>query len=209
MRNEDRPRERLKKYGVGKLTDGELTQILIGSGTSGHTLGKIARSVLKTIRRNNADITYTQLEVIPGMGPAKIAQILSAFELSSRYPASRRESLLDSFESITAYVSKEAYAGSLTIITTDGAGYVINKRTRAFASSDHGISIRYAVSDVCADNAQGIIVIIGAKGSSLSPTMAGLQIARELRYLGGILQVQLRDVIIENKGVYRSVLEKA
>jgi len=209
IRKEDRPREKLKKYGSRRLTDGELTQILIGSGIAGHSLGRIARAVLRIIRNNNAELTYAQLQSVPGMGPARIAQILSTFELASRYPIHRKGSLLDSFESITAYLSRDIHTQSVTVITTDGAGYAINKRVRPFvASSDRGMSIRYIVSDVCTDNAEGVILIVHTRDSSISPTMVGLQVARELRYIGAILHVRLRDVIIENKGTYRSVLEK-
>ena len=46
---EDRPREKLEKYGAEKMTDAELIAILIRTGTKNKTAVDIARKIISEI----------------------------------------------------------------------------------------------------------------------------------------------------------------
>jgi DNA repair protein RadC len=50
-RKQDRPREKLVKYGPEKLSDIELLQALIGSGNAQADVTKIARDIAKVLKR--------------------------------------------------------------------------------------------------------------------------------------------------------------
>ena len=47
----DRPREKLARYGTARLSDLELLMAIIGSGNARADVGKIAREVLKIVRQ--------------------------------------------------------------------------------------------------------------------------------------------------------------
>ena len=90
---EERPRERLLRDGPEKMTDAELLTIIlrVGSGTfkkgvAGKNAYELALSILKDFSglRGLDRIRINDLLKVPGLGPAKVAQIKAAFELGKR-----------------------------------------------------------------------------------------------------------------------------
>jgi DNA repair protein RadC len=85
-REEDRPRERLMKYGSASLTDTELLAIIFGSGTVGKSAVDIARHLLAEFGNisNLAKCDYSEFKKIEGIGDAKAVTLAAAFEISRR-----------------------------------------------------------------------------------------------------------------------------
>ena len=77
-----RPREKLREKGTAALRDEELVAAILGRGVAGVDVRTIARQVTALIREHRADLTVEHLLAVPGVGLAKAAQILSAFELA-------------------------------------------------------------------------------------------------------------------------------
>jgi DNA repair protein RadC len=91
----ERPRERLAMRGVGGLTSAELIGLVWGSGTRGRSAVDLAAD---TLARHDgltglARTTELELATIPGIGPARAAQLIASFELGRRlladWPAAR------------------------------------------------------------------------------------------------------------------------
>ena len=80
-----RPRERLQELGASALTDEERVSAILGMGTAGVDVRTIARHVAGLIREHKETLTLDHLQAVPGMGLAKAAQILSAFERARRH----------------------------------------------------------------------------------------------------------------------------
>ena len=80
-----RPREKLREKGASALTDEELVAAILGVGTAGIDVRTIAKQVAGLIREHREALTVDHLLSVPGMGLAKAAQILSAFELARRH----------------------------------------------------------------------------------------------------------------------------
>ena len=82
----DRPREKLALHGVASLGDNELLAIVLGEGARGVSALDVANSVcarfggLVGLTRAGFD----SLRRVPGVGPAKAAQMLAAVELGRR-----------------------------------------------------------------------------------------------------------------------------
>lgn len=83
---DERPRERLARFGPKSLTDAELLALLIGSGIRGrHAIG-VATDILaqsgglRGLQRQTAQ----QLQRTKGLGPARASLLTAAFELASR-----------------------------------------------------------------------------------------------------------------------------
>ncbi|TFB09247.1 JAB domain-containing protein [Candidatus Atribacteria bacterium MT.SAG.1] len=84
--DEERPRERLVKYGVEYLTDAELLGIILVSGYQGKTSVELAKDLLsetKTLRKLDA-LSFTEVKSFKGIGLAKFAQIKAAMEIGKR-----------------------------------------------------------------------------------------------------------------------------
>ncbi|MGI6224075.1 MAG: RadC family protein [Prevotella sp.] len=84
---DERPRERLLKFGPENLTDAELLAILIGSGTSKMSAVEVMKNVLAACKGNLNTLgrmSVDELTNFDGIGPAKAITILAACELGKR-----------------------------------------------------------------------------------------------------------------------------
>lgn len=84
---DDRPRERLWRLGPASLTGAELLAILLGTGDREHTALAVAMRLLDTSGgglRRLAARPHGELQRAPGVGPAKAARLVAAFEVAGR-----------------------------------------------------------------------------------------------------------------------------
>ena len=82
------PRERIALNGAAREADLDLLKALLGSGSRGHHVETIALSLLHYFDHASdhagADPNYADLVGLPGMGCAKAAQIVAAWEFCRR-----------------------------------------------------------------------------------------------------------------------------
>ena len=83
---EERPRERLKKFGPQALSGPELLALVIGRGIAGKSALIIAQELLRRFKniRGISEATVEELSGIGGIGLAKAAQLKACFELGRR-----------------------------------------------------------------------------------------------------------------------------
>lgn len=96
----DRPRERLLNTGADSLTNAELLAIFINTGLPGENAVQVAQRLLNTYRtlRNLSRRSAKELQKeFKGLGPAKTAHLVAAFELGRR--AAQEEVLEDKMDS--------------------------------------------------------------------------------------------------------------
>ncbi len=85
----ERPRERLELRGPGGLTSAELVGLLWGSGRRGRSAVDLAEDAITRFDglTGLARASGLELEALPGVGAAKAAQLMAAFELGRRLMA--------------------------------------------------------------------------------------------------------------------------
>jgi len=83
---DDRPREKLLRYGEHVLSNAELLAILIRTGTTGKNAIDLGRELLNKFKslRSMSGIDISEFKEISGLKDAKIAQIKAAIELGRR-----------------------------------------------------------------------------------------------------------------------------
>ena len=82
---EERPRERLKKYGVSYLSDKEILAILLKTGTKRENVNDVAISLLREYSLEDfSHLRILDLQKIPGIGEVKAIEVLAAIELGKR-----------------------------------------------------------------------------------------------------------------------------
>ncbi|MBS0345241.1 MAG: DNA repair protein RadC [Proteobacteria bacterium] len=83
---DERPRERLLAHGAAALSDAELLALFLRVGIRGKSAVDLARELLKHFGGLSAlcNASSTAFSAIPGMGPAKYAQLQAVLELSRR-----------------------------------------------------------------------------------------------------------------------------
>ena len=82
----ERPRERLLKYGVENLSNEELLSIIIKTGTKDYSVKAISQILLNELKdiKNLKTITLNKLTNIKGIGKVKAIELLASIELGKR-----------------------------------------------------------------------------------------------------------------------------
>src|SRR5574344_1927204 len=101
----DRPRERLIKYGVENITNEELLSIILKTGTKEKSVKDIALQILKEYKsiNNMKNITINKLSKINGIGIVKSIELIASIELGRRVYTS------NSIDKIKVHTSKDIY----------------------------------------------------------------------------------------------------
>lgn len=89
--DEERPRERMLRYGAGALSQAELLAILLRTGTRNESAIHLAQRLLAEIGgiRGIMDLSLDELTKMKGIGPAKAVQIKAGIELGQRLAKAR------------------------------------------------------------------------------------------------------------------------
>ena len=103
----DGPRERLTTLGPKALNNAELLAVLLGSGTAGHSVFDLSRTLASGGLRPMAQTSAIALSRHPGLGLAKALRLLAAFELGRRLHCEEAPARpkLDAPEAVAAYLT--------------------------------------------------------------------------------------------------------
>lgn len=106
---EERPRERLSRYGCEGLSTVELLAILLGSGTQSRSVLELAADLLGHFGSVQAlsEATLEELKQVKGIGEAKAIQVKAAFGLLKRLEPVEQGTLLDAPEKVYACIRSE------------------------------------------------------------------------------------------------------
>ncbi len=200
-----RPREKLREKGPQALTDEELVAAILGMGTSGIDVRTIARQVAGLIREHKEGLSLNHLLEVPGMGLAKAAQILSAFELARRHLFKETIKIVcakDILPLVSDIAGKQQE--HFVCISLNGANEVIEKRVVTIGLLNKSpVHPREVFADVIADRAAAVIFVHNHPSGELQPSESDLNIHRQLTEAGKILGIQVLDhVIVTRKGYY-------
>ena len=199
---EDMPRERLTKYGAGKIKTEELLQILIGSGNKNDDVRSLSKKVLHLLK-DNPNPSKDDLQKISGLGEAKSSIILSALELGKRYSG-----IVNSDMSMIE--PENVYNEMLDITKENREHFVIlflNNRDKAICRETVSIGTisasmvhpREVFGLAIENNASMIIGVHNHPSGETSPSDADIKITKRLIEVGKILGIEFYDHIIVAK----------
>jgi DNA repair protein RadC len=205
MPEHSRPREKLREKGAIALSDEELIAVILGMGTAGIDVRTMARQVSSLIREHKAGLTLDHLLAVPGMGIAKGAQILSAFELARRYLLKDvlKISVAQDIVPLLADIAGKQQEYFICI-SLNGANEVIEKRVVTIGLLDKSpVHPREVFADVIADRAASVILAHNHPSGDLQPSEADLRIHEQLTEAAKILGLRILDhLIVTRKGHY-------
>ena len=111
LSKEDRPQERLEKYGPGPLTDRELLAMLIRSGTANHDVLAIADEIIKQAGSLAGLLRWHafDFQLIKGIGKIKALQLSTQVEIAKRMMQGQRtvEIIFDNPQKVWDYLYPE------------------------------------------------------------------------------------------------------
>lgn len=197
----DRPREKLIRKGAQALSDFELLEVLIGSGTAGMRVEQIARRLQKILRREHADLRFETLTTVKGVSTAGAGKILAALELAKRHLLQNVEPLL-SQQSILAQLTdiRAKQQEYFICLSLDGGQRLIMQRTITIGVLDSvQAHPREVFADAIADRAASIIIAHNHPSGNPQPTSKDIMLTQQLAGAGQLLGIPLRDHIIVTK----------
>ena len=171
----DRPREKLDRIGPPGLGDNELLAIVIGSGSRGRGALDLANAVLASfaglhgLTRTSQD----ELRCVPGVGPARAAQILAAIELG-------RRTLLRSAPARQRVASPRDAA--LMLIPEFGAGRVVHASEIFRAAASAG--------------AAAVVLFHNHPSGDPTPSQDDVELTRRMTAAGAIMGIPIVDHVI-------------
>lgn len=206
---EDRPRERLIAHGAESLSDVELLSVIIGSGTHGSSVSRVAAEVLASLDRRNSPIQVSDLVQIRGMGSIKAAQIAAALEFSRRRlcPGPRKINYpADVVPIISHYADRKQE--HFLCVALNGAHEVMTLRVVSVGLLNRTIvHPREVFADPLKDRAAAVVVAHNHPSGNVEPSTEDRQITIRLKDAGETLGIQLLDHIVFSVRGYYSFLE--
>ena len=199
----ERPREKLALRGAGALSDSELIAILLRTGMVGANAIDVARDLLKKYHSLGglARCTVPELEIIPGVGPAKAVQLAAAFGLASRLA---REQLtkqrLDSPGLINDLLGADMRAlsrESLRVVLLDTKLHFMRTEEVSNGSLNESIAHpREIFRPAFIYSAFAVILVHNHPSGDPAPSDADRRLTARLAEAAHLLQIQLFDHII-------------
>ena len=197
----DRPREKLQRKGVAALSDFELLEVLIGSGTAGADVGSIAKKIQKLLQKGADSVTYESLTAVKGVSIATAGKIMASLELTRRHLVRDVTPLLTP-EDILARLGdlrtkKQEYFVCLSL---DGGQRLIAQRTITIGTLDSVLAHpREVFADAVADRAASVVVAHNHPSGDASPSKQDIPLTQQLAAAGQLLGIPLADHIIITK----------
>ena len=200
-----RPREKLREKGAAALTDEELVAVILGMGTVGVDVRTMARQVASLIREHEENLSLDHLRDVPGVGLAKAAQVLSAFEIARRHllrDTAKIACARDVLPLVADIAGKQQEY--FLCISLNGANEVIEKRVVTIGLLDKSpVHPREVFADVIADRAAAVIFAHNHPSGEIQPSEADLRLHDQLAEAAKILGIRVLDhVIVTRKGYY-------
>lgn len=212
---EERPRERLIKFGEHSLSIQELLQLILGRGIAGESVAVTAQKLLTHFGslQKLSEATVEELSQIKGIGLAKACQIRAAFEIgrrvSTQVPPYKKKELTDP-EKVYRFIKsklKDYSKEHFYLITLDSRNRSIHEVSIGTLNANP-VHPREAFSEAIKSKAATVIFAHNHPSDNSDPSEDDLVITKRLVEVGKILGIEVFDHIIITKTSYFSFKEK-
>src|SRR5690625_1798636 len=213
---EERPRERLLKFGANHLSNQELLAILLVSGTKDESVMSLAHRMLMHFEgiKLLKDATIEELTSIKGIGPAKGVMILAAIELGRRLNTFKpsEQITIRSPKDGANYVMEEMRTLNqehFVAIFLNTKNEVIHKQTIFIGSLNSAVvHPREIFSEEVKRSAASIICFHNHPSGDPTPSQEDIHVTRRLADSGKMMGIELLDHIIIGDRKFISLKEK-
>jgi DNA repair protein RadC len=201
----DRPRERLWRLGAAALTSQELVAILLGTGDSHQDALGVAAQLLSVgdgVLRRLAARPPSELLRAPGVGPAKAARLLAAFELGNRItrearPGPTRIAEPGDVVRLVGGRLRDLQVEEFHLLALDTRSQVLRDVlvTRGLLDSSL-VHPREVFRAAIAEAAAGIILVHNHPSGDPTPSAEDRAVTRQLVAAGQLLDLPVYDHVI-------------
>jgi DNA repair protein RadC len=212
----ERPRERLALRGVGGLTAAELIGLVWGAGSRGRSAVDLAADALAGHDglTGLARATEVELAALPGIGPARAAQLVAAFELGRRlladWPSGRWtvRSPRDVADRLILQMGR-LEREELRIVLLDTKNHVLRVSTVYQGNvSSSLVRVGELFRDAVRLNAASVILCHNHPSGDPTPSPDDLHLTAEALAAGRLLDIDLLDHLVIGHDAYVSLRDR-
>jgi DNA repair protein RadC len=214
--SEERPRERLVKYGPEALSNAELLAIILRVGTPEYSAIGLAEHVLGVFNGLNgiAVASVEELSSIKGLGVAKAAQLRAMVELGKRLAASvghSRQTIRSPQDAADLLMPelRDLPQERFKAIFLNSRNEVLKTRTISVGSLDSSlITPRDLFREGISSNAAAVIIAHNHPSGDPSPSPEDIAISKRLIQAGQMIGIEVLDHVIIGDGRWLSLKER-
>ena len=211
---ENRPRERLQKYGASSLSDAELLAIILRTGTKKENVIDMSNRLLFEYGIHNlCNLSLKELQKIHGIGHAKAMQINASFEFNKRYNMSKKcNQIINSSKDVFEYISPK-------LSNLDKEHFIVihlNSKNRIIADETVSVGIlnasiihpREIFKSAIKNSVNSIILVHNHPSGDPAPSEEDEEITKKLTKAGELLNIKVLDHVIVGDGKHYSFKEE-
>ena len=209
----DRPREKLIKYGPGKLNNSELLAILLRTGKRGENVVEMARKILQKFGSQGLhNATFKDLVQHVGLGPAKACEIVACFELGKRLLKDKKAVLIMSAQDVWQQMAdiRDNKKEHFVVFYLDTRNQQIKREIISVGTLNASlVHPREVFEPAIRHNAAHIIIAHNHPSGDPEPSQEDLVLTRRLTEAGKILGIELLDHVIITQYQWLSLKERS
>ncbi len=219
---DDRPREKLLKFGAENLTDAEILAIFLRTGTKEQSAIELARSLIEQFG-SLAELLSAPVENVlacHGIGSAKYAQMLASLEMGKRYLDSQLKTgnSLNRSETVKNYIATQLRRENLAsnsrevfalLCMDDGLNLINYQVLFVGGVSSCAVGVREVLRQALSHSATHIIIAHNHPNTPPTPSQQDNQLTCELYQACQLIGITLTDHVIVGKNDVLSYAENA
>ncbi len=210
--NEEKPRERLLKYGASNISNEDLISILLRTGCRDESVKDLSNKILSKIQtiEDLKELSINELTAIKGLGRTKAITLLAAIELGKRVDnKSIKESItLNNTELVHKFFASlisSSKQEQLLVILLDNKKRLISYEIMYKGTENSSVVSPKEIYNYAIKNRASAIIIMHNHPSGLiEPSAADIEMTNSLVYTGKIIGIPLLDHLITNGQNYYS-----
>ncbi len=214
---DDRPREKLLKYGKRSLSNAELVAILIGSGNRNETAVDLSKRIMASINNDLSafgKVSVAELMRFNGIGQAKAISIITALELGRRQLVAKEVAPVSIGGSRDVYTVMKPLIGDLNheefwVIFLNNSNKIIHK-TQLSKGGLTGtlVDTRLLFKEAIGLLATGIILCHNHPSGKEKPSESDKVLTHKIVKGGITLDIKVLDHVIITEKMYFSFADE-
>lgn len=213
----DRPREKLIKFGADKLTNAELLAIFLRVGIKGKSAVELAEDLIEQFGSLNALLNASEEEFCQGkgLGKAKYASLRGILEMAKRHfeAGLSKGDVFTAPDQIANYLHLHignSHREIFAVMLLDQKHRLI-ELVNLFSGTVNQASVhpREVVKTVMVNNASAVVLAHNHPSGDPTPSQADIKITRKIKDALALIDVRVLDhIVMGDKGRFESLAQR-
>ena len=199
----ERPREKMENRGAKSLSDAELLALFFRTGTPGVSAIAMSNALIERFGNLQAvsRATSSELQEIPGIGPAKASELLGVFEMGRRLAKAKVTTRpIDQPELVYELLGPEMqtlHRESLRVILLNTRNHLIRVEEVSLGTANESLAHpREVLRPALIHSASSFILVHNHPSGDPDPSQADRRLTSRIREAAKIIDVKFVDHII-------------